>query len=87
MRKKTLYCEIYFYDHGWHTTKKIIGEVDRLQLFSPLNSFIEVKNYENKIISKRDVKHVIVFEMQNEIVIAKNSLEVNKPLKIEGWIF
>jgi len=30
------------------------------------------------------VERVIVYEKQSELVIAKNSLEVNKPLKIEG---
>ena len=84
MRKKNLYCEIYFFDSEWNTTKKIIGEVDKQQLFSPVNSFIEVQNYENKTISKHDVKHIIVFEMKNEIVIAKDSLEVNTALKIES---
>ncbi|MFW9939401.1 MAG: hypothetical protein ACFFFT_00075 [Candidatus Thorarchaeota archaeon] len=84
MRKKTLYCEIYFYDHEWHTTKKIIGEIDTQQLFSTLNSFIEVKNYESKIISKHDVERIIIYEKQNEIAIAKETLEVNTTLKIES---
>ena len=84
MLKENLICKIYFFDAEWKTTKKIIGVVDKKQLFSPLNSFIEVKNYGNKTISKNDVERVIVYEKQSEIVIAKNGLEVNKPLKIEG---
>jgi len=84
MLKDNLICKIYFFDAEWNATKKIIGVVDKKQLFSPLNSFIEVKNYGNKTISKDDVERVIVYEKQSEIVIAKDSLEVNKPLKIEG---
>ncbi len=84
MLKDNLICKIYFFDAEWNATKKIIGVVDKKQLFSPLNSFIEVKNYGNKTISKHDVERVIVYEKQSEIVIAKGTLEVNKPLKIEG---
>ena len=84
MKKENLICKIYFFDAEWKATKKIIGVVDRKQLFSPLNSFIEVKNYGNKTISKNDVERVIIYEKQSELVIAKDSLEVNKPLKVEG---
>jgi len=84
MLKENFICKIYFFDAGWNATKKIIGVVDKQQLFSPLNSFIEVKNYGNKTISKNDVEMVIIYEKQSEIVIAKNKLIINKPLKIEG---
>lgn len=84
MLKDNLICKIYFFDADWNATKKIIGVVDKTQLFSPLNSFIEVKNYANKTISKSDVERVIVYEKQSEIVIAKDSLEVNTALKIES---
>lgn len=84
MNKDSLICKIYFYDAEYKATKKIIGVVNKKQLFSSLNSFIEVRNYGNKIISKHDVERVIVYEKQAELVIAKNNLEVNTPLKIEG---
>ena len=84
MKQDNLICKIYFFDVEWNATKKNIGVVEKRQLFSPLNSFIEVKNYGNKTISKNDVERVIVYEKQSENVIAKDSLEVNKPLKIEG---
>jgi len=84
MKKENLICKIYFFDAEWNATKKIIGVVDKKQLFSPLNNFIEVKNYGNKTISKNDVVRVIVYEEQSELVIVKGTLEVNKPLKIEG---
>lgn len=83
MTKENILCKIYFFDVGWNVTKKIIGVVDKKQLFSPLNRFIEVKNYGNKTISKNDVERVIVYEKQSELVIAKGNLEVNKSLKIE----
>ena len=84
MKNTTLICKICFFDSEHSTPKKIIGMVDKNQLFSPLNNFIEVKNYGNKIISKYDVERVIVYEKQKELVISKKSLEVNTPLKIEG---
>lgn len=84
MKKDDLICKIYFFDAEGNATKKIIGVVDRRQLFSPLNSFIEVKNYGNKTISKNDVERVIVYEKQSELLISKNNLEVNKPLKSES---
>lgn len=84
MKNSTLICKICFFDSEYGTTKKIIGMVDKNQLFSPLNNFIEVKNYRNKTISKNDVEKVVVYEKQIDLVIAKNSLEVNTPLKIEG---
>jgi hypothetical protein len=77
-------CKIYFHDAEWNATKKIIGVVDKNQLFSSVNNFIEVKNYGNKIISKNDIEKIIVYEEQKELVIAKNTLEVNAPLNIEG---
>ncbi len=82
MKKDILFCKIYFFDAEWKTTKSIIGVVDKQQLFSPLNNFIEVQNYGNKTISKNDVERVIVYEKQSEIVIAKGTLEVNTALKI-----
>ena len=84
MNKDTLICKISFFDSEFNCVKKIIGVVNKKQLFSMANNFIEVKNYGNKIISKHDVERVIVYEKQRELVIAKKSLEVNTPLKIEG---
>ena len=84
MNIEGIICKIYFHDAEWNATKKIIGVVDKNQLFSSVNNFIEVKNYGNKIISKHDVERVIVYERQIELLIAKNTLEVNAPLKIEG---
>lgn len=84
MNKNNLICKIYFFDTEWRTPKKIMGVVDKEQLFSPLNTFIEVKNYGNKTISKIDIERVIVYQKQSELVIAKNTLKVAKPLKIES---
>ena len=84
MNNNSLICKISFFDSEFNAVKKIIGVVDKKQLFSITNNFIEVKNYGNKTISKHDVERVIVYEKQRELVIAKNTLEVNSLLKIEG---
>lgn len=84
MKENLLVCKIYFYDTDSNTAKKIVGMIDKNQLFSPLNNFIEVKNYKNKTISKNDVEKIFVYEKQTELVITKKSLEVNTPLKITG---
>lgn len=84
MKKENLICKIHFFDAELKTTRIIIGIVDKTQLFSPLNNFIEVNNYGNKTISKSDVEKIVVYEKQSELVIAKNSLEVNTALKIES---
>jgi len=84
MNKNNLICKIYFFDAEWKKPKKIIGVVDKEQLFSPLNNFIELKNYGNKTILKIDVERVIVYQKQSELAIAKNTLEVTKPLKVES---
>ena len=84
MKQDHLICKIYFFDVEWNKTKKIIGVVDKEQLFSPLKNFIELKNYGNKTISKNDVKKVIIYEKQPKNVIAKQNFKVNTPTKIEG---
>ena len=84
MNNNSLICKISFFDSEFNTVKKIIGVVDKKQLFSMETIFIEVKNYENKIISKHDVEGILVYEKQMELVITKNSLEVNTPLKMEA---
>lgn len=84
MTKDTLICKVYFFDTECNSITKIIGIVDRQQLFSPLNRFIEIRNYGNKTIAKNDIEKIIVYQKKNELVIAKSTLEVNTPLKIEG---
>ncbi|MFX1375196.1 MAG: hypothetical protein ACFFA0_05235 [Promethearchaeota archaeon] len=84
MRQDHLICKIYFFDVEWNKTKKIIGVVERKQLFSPLNKFIELKNYGNKTISKNDVKKVFIYEKQPKMVIVKQDFKVNTPTQIEG---
>jgi hypothetical protein len=84
MNKYNLICKIYFFEAEWKTPKKIIGVVDKVQLFSPLNRFIELKNYGNKTISKIDIERIIVYQKQGEQIITKNTLKVTKPLKLES---
>ena len=84
MVKQKIVCKIYFMDPGSSIIRQIIGQVDTTQLFSALNSFIEVENDINRTINKNDIQEIVIFEEQSRIVIAKDNLEVNYPLKIEG---
>ncbi|MFX1478494.1 MAG: hypothetical protein ACFFCI_10200 [Promethearchaeota archaeon] len=83
MNKKLL-CKIVFVEPGWNTPLKIIGVVDKAQLFSPVNTFIEVENYRNKVISKGDIEEIVVYKEHKRIVLVKPSFEVSTSLKIEG---
>ena len=84
MRKDNLICKIFFFDKKWEITKRIIGVVDINQLFSPLDEFIELKNYGNKTISKKDLVKIFIYEEQREIGTNNLSLELNNQTKIEG---
>ena len=84
MRDDYLLCKIYFFDTEWKKSKKIFGVVDKNQFFSPLKDFIELKNYGNKIISKKDLEKVVFYEKQREIYITENTLDVKDKTKIEG---
>ncbi|MFX1479335.1 MAG: hypothetical protein ACFFCI_14470 [Promethearchaeota archaeon] len=83
MNEKLL-CKIVFVEAGWSTPLKIIGVVDKTQLYSPVNAFIEVKNYRNKVISKGDIEEIVVYKEHKRIVLAKPTFEVSTSLKIEG---
>lgn len=84
MKQDNLICKIYFFDEKLKKTIKIIGIVNKNQLSSSLNNFIELKNYGNKIISKNHLEKIIMCEKQNEIVVARHDFEVNNQTKIEG---
>ena len=84
MIKQKIVCKIYFMDPDSSIIRQIIGQIDTTQLFSALNSFIEVENDINRTINKHDIQEVVIFEEQRRIVIAKDNLEVNYPLQIEG---
>ena len=60
----------------------ILGVVDREQLFSPVNSFIEVKNYGNKVIGKEDIMEIKIYKEHESVVIDKISLAVNRPVSM-----
>lgn len=84
MKQDNLICKIYFFDEELKKIIKIIGVVNKKQLFSSLDNFIELKNYGNKIISKNDLERVILCDNQHEIIIARHDLEVKDQAKIEG---
>lgn len=64
--------------------QSILGVVDKEQLFSPINSFIEVKNYGNKVIGKEDIEEIKIYREYESVVIDKNSLAINHPVSIES---
>jgi len=77
-------CKIFFFDEELKKTIRILGIINRNQLFSPLDNFIELKNYGNKTISKKHLEKVIVYEEQQEIFVGRHALEVKNQTKIEG---
>ena len=62
----------------------ILGVVDREQLFSPVNSFIEVKNYGNKVIGKEDIMEIKIYKEHESVVIDKTNLSVHRPISMES---
>ena len=66
------------------TAQWILGVVDKEQLFSPINSFIEVKNYGNKVIGKEDIETIKIYREYESVVIDKNSLTINRPVSMES---
>lgn len=84
MVNENLICKIYFFDEGLKKTIRILGIINRNQLFSSLDNYIELKNYGNKAISKSNLEKVIVYENQQEIFVDRQVLEVKNQIKIES---
>ena len=84
MNDNNLICKIYFYDIEQNKSMKIFGVVNKNQLFSPLKDFIELKNYGKKVILKKDLENVILYENQREFNLTENILKVEDRTKIEG---
>ncbi len=59
MLEDDLICRIWFQEDDMQTAQWIIGVVDYNQIVSPFNGLIEVNNFYNKTIGKRDVKDLI----------------------------
>jgi hypothetical protein len=66
------------------TSQWVLGVVDKAQLFSPINSFIEVKNYGNKVICKEDIEEVRIYKEYESVVIDKDRLAINRPVSMES---
>jgi hypothetical protein len=84
MKKDNLICKIYFFDEELKKTIKVIGVVNKKQLFSSFENFIELKNYGNKAILKKDLEKVIECEKKREIGAVRHDLGVKDRIKIEG---
>ena len=59
MLEDDLICRIWFQEDDMQTAQWIIGLVDYNQIVSPFNGYIELKNYFDKTIGKRDIKDII----------------------------
>lgn len=84
MLETDLICKILFRNTEMKHAQWVLGVVDKAQLFSPINSFIEVKNYGNKIIGKGDIEEVRIYREYESIVIDKNNFMVNRPVSMES---
>ena len=82
MLENDLICKILFQETKMNVVRWILGVVDREQLFSPVNSFIEVKNYGNKVIGKEDIMEIKIYKEHESVVIDKISLAVNRPVSM-----
>jgi hypothetical protein len=84
MVENDLICKILFQSAEMRTAQWILGVVDKEQLFSPINNFIEVKNYGNKVISKGDIEEVKIYKEYESVVIDKTSLAINRSILMES---
>jgi len=84
MLENDLICKILFQEAKVNTTRWVLGVVDKEQLFSPVNRFIEVKNYGNKVIGKEDIVEIKIYKEYESVVIDKISLTVNRPVSMES---
>jgi len=84
MLENDLICRILFQSPDMRTAQWILGVVDKDQLFSTINSFIEVKNYGNKVIGKEDIEEIKIYREYESVVIDKNSLAINRPVSMES---
>ncbi len=84
MLENDLICKVLFQTAEIRTPQWVLGIVDKEQLFSPINSFIEVKNYGNKVISKENIEEIIIYKEYENVVIDKNNLAINRPVSMES---
>lgn len=84
MSEDDLICKILFRSAEIPVTRWIYGVVDKEQLFSSVNNFIEVKNYSNKVIGKSDIEKVIICREYESVVIDKNSLAIPPPVAMKS---
>ena len=83
MLENDLICKISFRSSEMRMTRWIYGVVDKEQLFSSVNSFIEVKNYGNKVIGKADIERLVICKEYESVVIDKNSLAIIRPMAMK----
>ena len=84
MSENDLICKIMFQSPEMRTPLWIIGVIEKEQLFSSVNGFIEVKNYGKKTICKEDIVKIIIYKEHQTVVIDKNSLAINRLVSMES---
>ena len=84
MLENDLICKILFQTSEMPTALWIFGVVDKKQLSSPLNSFIEVKNYFYKVIGKEDIQEIKIYKEDRSVVIDKIDFGINRPVSMES---
>jgi len=84
MLENDVVCNVLFRSVEMLTTQCILGIVDKTQLFSQVNSFIEVKNLCNRVIAKKDIVDIKIYKEYDSMVIDKSSLKINRPISIES---
>lgn len=84
MLENDLICRILFQSPDMRIAQWILGVVDKEQLFLPINRFIEVKNYGDKVICKEDIEEIKIYREYESVVIDKTSLAINRPVSMES---
>ncbi len=80
MSKANIYLKIYYAEPGM-SPKKIVAEVKKSHLLSLENSFIDLLNYNHKLINKSDVTKLALLEEDGEIDLSRIRTDIYKRLK------
>ncbi|KKN13019.1 hypothetical protein LCGC14_1010640 [marine sediment metagenome] len=83
MSKANIYVKIYYTepDSG---PKKIVAEVNKNQLYSIKNNWVDVINYNHKAINKYDITRIKPLEEDGEINLSIIRTEIYTPLKTKA---
>ncbi|KKN15331.1 hypothetical protein LCGC14_0987110 [marine sediment metagenome] len=80
MSKANIYLKIYYTEPD-SEPKKILAEVNKNQLYSLKNYWVDVINYNHKAINKYDITKIKPLEEDGEITLSQIRTEIYLPLK------